>query len=196
MNPGKLRERGQILRLNGENTLEWQTLCDVWLKGQETGRRNLFSTLGIGAAGAEFLLRERDLTLHDAILYRGQHYFLTEIGREGIHPIYYKVQAARITPQTVTVWRDQVSKGEYGRPLREPEVIGSFPGLITEKYLGSVEETMHIESEERLIVVAPKAAIYQTGDHFEIGENRYRVMVAHPFEDFKNEYEVKRVVDD
>ena len=97
MNPGKLRGRGFVLRLSGTTDLRWESLAEVWISGKSTGRKNLFSKVGIGADGAEFLLRERDLTLHDAILWNGRHYFLTDIVKEGAHPVYYRVQAARVT---------------------------------------------------------------------------------------------------
>lgn len=196
MNPGKLRGRGFVLRLSGTTDLRWESLAEVWISGKSTGRKNLFSKVGIGADGAEFLLRERDLTLHDAILWNGRHYFLTDIVKEGAHPVYYRVQAARVTPEIVTVWRDTVEKGAYNRPERTAKQIGSFPGCITEKYLGSSQEDSHIESEKRLIVVAPKAALYREGDRFTIWEEEYRVMVVHRLEDWKNEYEVQRTEDD
>lgn len=196
MNPGKLRDRGFVLRLSGKEHLRWEPLCGVWLTGKSTGRKNLFSRVGIGADGAEFLLRSRDLTLDDAILWEGQHYFLTDIAKEGVHPVYWKVFAARVSPETVTVKRDAVEKGALNRPVRTEKEIGSFPGCVTEKYLGSSPEDSHMESEKRLIVVAPKAALYREGDRFEIWGESYRVEVVHKLENWKNEYEVRREEDD
>ena len=196
MNPGKLRDRGIVLRLAGKEMLRWEPVCTVWLQGKPTGRKNLFSRVGIGADGAEFLLRERDRTLHDAILWEGQHYFLTDIAKEGVHPVYWKVSAARVNPVDVTVKRDTVEKGAQNRPVREERKIGSFPGCVTEKYLGNSPQDSHIESEERLIVVAPKAALYKKGDRFEFGGERFRVEVVHSLENWKNEYEVRREADD
>lgn len=196
MNPGRLRERGFVLRLSGKENLKWDTLCGIWLSGKLTGRRNLFSRVGIGVDGAEFLLRERDITLHDAILWEGQHYFLTNIAREGAAPVYYRISAARVSPETVTVRRDTIEMGAFNRPERVEKEIGSFPGCVTEKYLGSSPEDSHIESEKRLIVVAPKAALYREGDRFEIWGESYRVEVVHKLENWKNEYEVRREEDD
>ena len=196
MNPGRLRERGFVLRLSGKENLKWDMLCGIWLSGKLTGRRNLFSRVGIGADGAEFLLRERDITLHDAILWEGQQYFLTNIAKEGTGPVYFRISAARVSPETVTVRRDIIEMGALNRPERVEKEIGSFPGCITEKYLGSSPEDSHIESEKRLIAVAPKAAAYRAGDCFEIRGKRYRVEVVHELESWKNEYEIRREEDD
>lgn len=110
--------------------------------------------------------------------------------------MYWKVSAARVSPETVTVKRDAVEKGALNRPVRTEKEIGSFPGCVTEKYLGSSPEDSHMESEKRLIVVAPKAALYREGDRFEIWGESYRVEVVHKLENWKNEYEVRREEDD
>lgn len=196
MNPGKLRERGTLLRISGTTDLQWEEHCKIWMQVKETGRKNLFSKVGIGADGVEILIRSRDITLHDAIRWNGQHYFLTNISEEGTAPVYLRIQAARVNPVPVTVWRDKVEKGTLNQPIRAPEQIGSFPGCITEKYLGSRDEESHMESEIRLIAVAPKAADYQVGDIFEFTGHKFRVMVVHNLENWKNEYETQRIEDD
>lgn len=197
MDPGKLRKRGSILKLVSDgDSLAWTAWKQVYLTVKETGKKNLFSRVGIGTDGAEIILREQPLTLNDAILWENQHYFLTDIVKEGIHPVYLKLQSARITPKTVTVKRNEVKKGKNNTPLREEKTVGSFPGCVTEKYLGSSAEESHIEREIRFVVVAPKAALYQAGDIFEIEGNRYRVMVVHLLEPYKNEYEIQRTEDD
>ena len=101
-----------------------------------------------------------------------------------------------MNPVDVIVKRDTVEKGALNRPVREERKIGSFPGCVTEKYLGNSPQDSHIESEERLIVVAPKAALYKKGDRFEFGGERFRVEVVHSLENWKNEYEVRREADD
>lgn len=196
MNPGKLRERAAVLRLVGEADLRWEKLCGVWLSAKETGRKNLFSKVGIGTAGAEFLLRERGLTLHDAILWRGQHYLLTDIAREGTAPVYLRVQAARVTPVIALHYRRRVALGELNRPEQTTEQLGSFPCCLTEKYLGSSDENSHVESRARLVAVTPKAVRCIPGDLLEIEDEQYRVMVVHQLEIYKNELEIERTSDD
>lgn len=202
MNPGILRERGEILTLSplpGENPLpgwEWKTDRKIWLSAKETGKKNLFSGVGVGAAGVDILMRETDLTLHNAIRWRGQHYFLTNIQEEGIHPVYYKVQAARITPKTVTQYRMQTEIGEYNRPDNEYLPLQTFPACITEKYVKSSDQDSHVETEAQLAAVTPKVIEAKAGDLFEIEGKKYRVMTAHLQDEFKNEYVIQRTEED
>lgn len=195
MNPGKLRERGVLLRLSGEKDLKWEENSGIWMQVKETGRKNLFSKVGIGSDGVEIFLRKRDITLHDAIQWKGQHYFLTNITEEGTAPVYLKIQAARITPVTVTAWQNQVSMGDLNQAEYMWEQAGTFPACVTEKYLASREEESHMESEIRLVAVTPKVAVYQAGDIFEIAEKKFRVMIVHNLESWKNEYEIQRIED-
>lgn len=195
MNPGKLRKRGWLMRLAGEKDLRFEAARSLWTEMNETGRKNLFSQVGIGSDGAEFLLRASDLTLHDAILYKGQHYFLTNIEQMGIHPVYFKVSAARVPCETITVSRTVTAKDNLGRAERTVTTIGSFPGCITEKYLRTETNKSHLELEKRRVVVAPKAAAYKPGDIFEILGESWRVVLVHDLESWKNEYEVERTED-
>lgn len=196
MNPGKLRDRVTLLRLTGGADLAFAETAQAWAQVRETGRKNNFAKIGIGADGVEIVLREREITLHDAILWNGCHYFLTNITREGTAPVCLKIQAARVPCRTAEAYRYRTSRGKTGYPVNTPERLGSFPACLTEKYLGSREETSHMENETRLVAVTPKAAAYQVGDLFEISGKRYRVMVVHDLEDWKNEYEIQRVEDD
>lgn len=195
MNPGKLRDRVTLLRLTGGADLAFAPAAQVWAQVRETGRKNNFAKVGIGADGVEIVLREREITLHDAILWNGCHYFLTNIAKEGVHPVYLKIQAARVPCRTAEATRYRTFRGETGQPVNTLERLGSFPACLTEKYLGSREEPSHMENETRLVAVAPKAAAYQAGDLFEISGKRYRVMVVHDLEDWKTEYEIQQVED-
>ena len=196
MNPGKLRERGALLRLAGTNDLRWEERSKLWMQVKETGRKNIFAKVGIGSDGVEIVLREREITLHDAIRWNGRHYFLTNIAREGTAPAYLKIQAARVPCRTAEVYRCRTERGDTGQPVNVFERVGSFPACLTEKYLGSAGEQSHMESETRLVAVAPKAAACKAGDLFAIDGKRYRVMVVHDLEDWKIEYEIERVEDD
>ena len=195
MNIGKLRDRGWLMRLTGEEELRFEAVRSLWMEAAETGRKNLFSQAGIGADGAEFTIRSCDLTLHDAILWNGRHYFLTNIERAGIHPVYFRVSAARVPCETVTVFRAATSRDDLSRAKRTEREIGSFPGCITEKYLGEEVGKSHLELEKRRVAVAPKAAVYRPGDVFEILGERWRVVLCHDLEAWKNEYEIERTED-
>lgn len=197
MDPGKLRDKVDWLRLTQDGpNLAFAQYKTVWARVKETGLKNLFSKVGVGADGVEVLLRRQGLTLDDCLLYKGERYFLTNIAPEGLHPVYDKVQAARVPLHRVTVYRHRVGRGPLGQAMEEDEPLGSFPGWVTEKYLASREEDSHTESTARFVVVSPKAALYRAGDFFDLLGGRYRVMVAHCLESHKNEYEVQKVGDD
>lgn len=195
MNPSALSERGYILGLSGNADLRFEPKKPVRMEAKETGRKNIFSRVGIGADGAEFVIRKTSMTLHDAILWNGQHYFLTNIEQVGICPVYYKLTAARVPCEIVTVSRTMTAMGKSGEAVRTVEKVGSFPGCLTEKYLGEEIGKSHVELEKRLIVVAPKEAVYRSGDIFEIFGESWRVVLCHDLEQWKNEYEVERVED-
>lgn len=68
---GKLRERLEVMELKeGPNGVwTWESVRKA--RGQVTlqTRGSLFSSVGIGARGAELVLRRQPLTLHQAILW-------------------------------------------------------------------------------------------------------------------------------
>ena len=82
---GKLRDVLQVLELaeSPEGTWTWQKVRKARGQVELSTGRNLFSTVGIGARGAEIVLRRQDLTLHNALLWGEQHLFLTAILPEG-----------------------------------------------------------------------------------------------------------------
>ena len=197
MNPGKLRERGEILEFSTvSGGFEWKEAGKIWLSVKETGKKNLFSGVGVGAAGAEILIREAPVTLHNAIRWKGQHYFLTNIQEEGIHPVYLKIQAARITPKTVIQHRMDTKLGERNRPINEYKPVQTFPACITEKYVKSSDEDSHVETQTQLAAVTPKAIEAKAGDLFEVEGRKYRVMTAHLQDEYKNEYIIQQTEDD
>ena len=197
MNPGELRERAEILTLKETDGIyRWEKEKAVWCRYQETGKKNLFSKVGVGAAGAEILLREMPVDLTRAMRVRGQFLFLTDIRREGTAPRFLKVQAAQVSPVTATVSRQRAGIGENGYPENRVETVAECPVCLTEKYLRSNDETAAVESTVRLVAVAPKVLVCIPGDRMEIDGAVYRVEVCHTLEPYKNESEIERVEDD
>lgn len=196
MNVGKLRERAFVLRLKGESDLRWEPERPIWVQVTETGKRCLFSQFGVGKSGADFLMREGDITMNDAILWRGQHYFISDIQRTGLHPRYLTVSCARVTPEIAEHSRPVSTRGALGRPETERQRLGSCPVCLTEKYLRDNAEDSHLEQQKRLVAVAPKALRCEEGDILTILGGDFRVMVCHRLEAYKNEYEIERVTDD
>ena len=82
---GKLNQPVEILTIQESpaGTWSWQSTRPARAQVELTTRSNLFSQVGIGARGAELVLRRQALTLHQAILWGEQHLFLTAILPEG-----------------------------------------------------------------------------------------------------------------
>lgn len=197
MNPGELRERAELLTLTQSgNAWGWTVEKRIWCKYAETGRKNLFSRVGVGQAGAEIIIREIPIDCGRALRVRGQHLFLTDMTRTGIAPVYLKVQAAQVSPVTATVSRQRAGIGENGYPENRVETVAECPVCLTEKYLRSNDETAAVESTVRLVAVAPKVLVCIPGDRMEIDGAVYRVEICHTLEPYKNEYEIERVEDD
>ena len=197
MNPGELRERAEILVLKEtDGVYQWEKEKAVWCRYKETGKKNLFSKVGVGAAGAEILLREMPLDLTRAMRVRGQFLFLTDIQREGTAPRFWKVRAAMVTPAIAAVSRQRAGISENGYPENRVERVAVCPVCLTEKYLRNSDEKAAVESTVCLVAVAPKALACIPGDRMEIDGAVYRVEVCHTLEPYKNEYEIERVEDD
>ena len=91
---GKLNQPVEILTIQESpaGTWSWQSTRPARAQVELSTRSNLFSQVGIGARGAELVLRRQALTLHQAILWGEQHLFLTAILPEG--RLHLRVQAA------------------------------------------------------------------------------------------------------
>ena len=64
-----LKEKVELLDLVQVDEGEWQWVkgAEVWASVELTGKTSLFSRLGIGARAAGITIRQRALTLHQAI---------------------------------------------------------------------------------------------------------------------------------
>lgn len=175
---GKLSERIELLRLvKGEKEYRWELLRRSWASVELQQRRNNFSTHGIGAAGAELVLRRQELTLLDAIRWRGQHLFLTGITPRGRNHL------------TVTAALVEV------RACRDPETGLAFPGVVTEKYLGHrQEEPMAVNPMQHILITHPEIVL-QPGHLVEVDGESWPVTMVHRLDPWKTEYEIEREVE-
>ena len=174
---GQLSERIEILRLEkieAENAWSWTTLRHSWARVELQQRRNNYSTHGIGAAGAELVLRRQELTLLDAIRWRGQHLFLTGIAPRGRNHL------------TVTAALVEV------HACRDPETGLRFPGVVTEKYLGHRQEEPMAVNDIQFVLVTHPAIVLQPGHLVEVDGESWPVTVAHRLDPWKTEYEIER----
>ena len=164
---GKLRERLEVMELKeGPNGVwTWESVRKA--RGQvelNTVKKNLFSSVGIGARGAELVLRRQPLTLHQAILWGERHLFLTAVLPEG--RLHLRVQTMRQT----------------------------FPGVLTEKYVRYEREETHAETDASYVLVVPKMIVLKSGDLVTVQEGPakavYNVTACHVLDPYKNEYEI------
>ena len=191
---GKLRERLEVMELKeGPNGVwTWESVRKA--RGQvelNTVKKNLFSSVGIGARGAELVLRRQPLTLHQAILWGERHLFLTAVLPEG--RLHLRVQAALVEPVTCLATRTEDTVGEAGRPETRETMRQTFPGVLTEKYVRYEREETHAETDASYVLVVPKMIVLKSGDLVTVQEGPakavYNVTACHVLDPYKNEYE-------
>ena len=190
----KLRDVLQVLELkeNPKGTWTWQKVRKARGQVELSTGRNLFSTVGIGARGAEIVLRRQDLTLHNALLWGEQHLFLTAILPEG--RLHLRVQAALVEPVECLATRTEDTVGEAGRPTTAETMRVTFPGVLTEKYARYEREETHAENATSYVLVVPKEIQLKAGDLVTVQEGPaqgvYNVQICHVLDPYKNEYEI------
>lgn len=191
---GKLRDVLQVLELkeSPEGTWTWQKVRKARGAVELSTGRNLFSSVGIGARGAEIILRRQPLTLHNALLWGEQHLFLSAILPEG--RLHLRVQAALVEPVTCLATRTEDTVGEAGRPTTAETMRMTFPGVLTEKYARYEREETHAENETSYVLVVPKAIQLKASDLVTVQEGPakavYYVTICHVLDPYKNEYEI------
>ena len=196
MDAGSLRERLQVLTLTEgpAGTWTWQPVRQARAQAELTTRSNLFSSVGIGARGAELVLRAQPLTLHQALLWGEQHLFLTAILPEG--RLHLRVHAALVEPVVCLATRTEDTVGAAGRPVTEETMRLTFPGVLTEKYVRYEREETHDESDVSYVLVTGKPIALHAGDLVTVqtgpAAGVYHVTACHVLDEYKNEYEIAR----
>ena len=179
---GDLRERVAVLTLarTESGDYAWETGWKVWADAQPDTRSNLFSSIGVGARGVTFTIRRSaGLTLHHAMLWRGQHCFLTAILPHG-HPGYQVVKAALAEP---AVCRQDADRDPAGY---------RFPGILTEKYLKWEQPEPYSVNQITYVLVTPPEIRLQPGGLVAVNGRNYEVQLAHTLDPSKVEYEITR----
>ena len=179
---GRLSERLEVLELRETKpgAWSWETARKTWGQVElDAGqRKNLFSSVGIGARNASLVLRRQDLTLHNALRWKDQHLFLTTILPRGRG--HLDVTAALVRPETVRLVPDD---GDQGM---------AFPGVLTEKYLTHSQEWPMSINDLELVLVVPKVITLRPGRLVECSGATWEVLVPHELDEYKNEYEIGR----
>lgn len=179
---GRLSERLEVLELRetGPGIWAWEPARKTWGQVElDAGqRKNLFSSVGIGARNASLVLRRQALTLHNALRWKDQHLFLTAIVPRGRG--HLDVTAALAQPETVRLVPDG-----GGQDM-------TFPGILTEKYLAHSQEWPMSVNDLELVLVVPKVITLRPGRLVECLGAAWEVLVPHELDEFKNEYEIGR----
>lgn len=180
---GRLDKRLEVLELRetAPGVWEWAAVRGTWGQLTYRDKRNLFSCVGIGARDAEVVLRRQGLTLHNALRWRGQHLFLTAIVPRGRG--HLEVSAALTTP--VECQKDM----DLGVPGC------TFPGVLTEKYVGHERPDLHSEVTTDYVLVTPKVIDLRPEGWVTAAGQWYKVLVPHLLDEYKNEFEVRRKED-
>lgn len=179
MDAGKLKEPVAVLGLT--ETAEgwrWEAVRETWARVEEKTGRNLFSSVGLGAKSLGLTLRRQELTLHNAILWRGKHCFLTDIRENG--RLYLDIDAALVE---VVMCRGDVHRETPGKV---------FPGVLTEKYLRYEQGAPMTAIGREYVLVTPKPVTLQRSGLVEVAGAPWVVRLDHPLDPYKNEYEIYR----
>lgn len=194
---GELRERVTILALTQRpdgTGWDWQEGKTTWAKVEQTGKRSLFSIVGMSRPEWRVTMRRQPLTLFQALRWRGHFLFLAEL----THPDrgHIELSAVQAEPVQCTVQRTKVEKNELNNPTLTTERVLSFPACLTEKYEGFSQGTVHDTLTHTLVAICPKAVTLRAGEVVAVDGARYRVQIEHTLSEYKNEYEITREVDD
>lgn len=176
---GELRERLEVLELasDGAGGWTWKTARRTWAAAVLSAKKNVWSTYGIGATGVTFTVRRQPLRETNAFTWRGRHCFITSILPCGTN--HWTVEAALVT---VTQCEDR-----YGNR--------SFPGIVTEKYMGHEQQEPQAVNVMRRVLVTPKEVELQAGRLVHLEGTDWPITIAHTLDPNHNEYEIERTVD-
>ena len=194
-----IRDRVEVLDLlPTADGWTWGAVRKTWARVELTGKTNLFSKVGLGARDVAVTMRRQDLTLGQALRHRGKHLFLTSLveSERG----WYDLTAAVVEPTPCVGRPVKNEMGEGNRPVRVEQPPITFPGVVTEKYLGRQRDGdgTHDVVTRTLVLVTPKAVELAEGDLVDLGGQEpgtYAVALAHRLDPWKNEYEITRKAD-
>lgn len=181
LDAGRLSERLEVLELREteSGTWAWEAVRKTWGQVElDTGqKKNLFSSVGIGARNASLVLRRQELTLHNALRWKGQHLFLTAIIPRGRGHLDITAAAVDILPCQADM--------HQGGGIK-------FPGVLTEKYLKHEQLEPYAVNLLTYVLVTPKPIVLRRGGLVSVDGINYEVQTAHNLDLYKNEYEIFR----
>ena len=184
MEAGEARERVKILSLaEGDGALRWEETRMTWAKVEETGARNLFSSVGLAAGTVMLTIRRQALGLDQMLEWKGQRLFITAITPRSRDSGWLEVTTGKVRVL------DCVTKRRG--PVKAPLPSLCFPGVLTEKYQGYDPGKAQAEVTSTYVLVTPKTVELAVGDVYAAAgmEGAYNVTACHILDQYKNEYE-------
>ena len=179
---GQLQHRAQVLRVRTtDKDVPWQRLRTAWVRAERKNGTNIFSSVGLSAESWEFILRQQDITVEDAVEYRGDHYFLTDVRQ--LKPGFLQISAARVNLVQCQADRDIGPDGLI------------FPAAVTEKYIRHEDPGPMSVNVTCYVLVTPKCVTLRVGSLVEVAGEAYEVLCCHTLDARKNEFEVCRRAD-
>ena len=187
-------EQAQLLEIQekSEGVYSWETVKSLWVLGEIQTKNNLFSKIGIGARSVLLSMYQRDISLSQAFRWKGRFCFLSNIQKDGV---YLKVSAALVEPVTCRYICKKYRYDERRRPVEDKPKTISFPGILTEKYLGYERDQPKAVNELDYVLVTPKCIGLESGKIVEVGGVPYTIAICHTLDEYKNEYEIRREED-
>ncbi len=186
-----------VLRLKETNSdtsrnIEFEEIRKVWAEIELLDKQNIFSKNGVAIAGATLKVhRIGDLTLHDALLWKGKHCAITEANQKT--PAQAEITVALIEPVECICKKRTFETGKtdgYNRPIMQKGECIKFPAYLIEKYVGFQKTEVAAQTEVRLIMVTPKQILLETGEAVQVDGKSFYIEVTHAMGTYKNEYEV------
>jgi len=165
----------------GPISWEWVQYRRAWAKATPTARMAIFATTGVGSHEVEFILRRQRFGLGNAIEWKGKFCFPTSVEPLGLGHLLVKAAQVRPLP----------CKGVERNTEREIK----FPAVVTEKYMGHVQDEPMAQNAVRLVLVVPKPIQLKLGSLVELPDAPYWVKTPHELDPDKTEYEVERTVE-
>lgn len=194
LDAGSLNERLELLELQQteEHIWEWVSVKRLWGQVTVDGGTNLFSKVGIGARNAKMAIRSQNITLHQALLWKGQHLFLTSITK--LDKMHLELQGALVSVVRCVGQGFTTTLGPGNRPVKQEKPEQIFPGVLTEKYVRYEAEDSYAKAKRLLVLVTPKEVELLEGDLVTVTEGLaaavYNVQTRHVLDEYKNEYEI------
>ncbi len=187
-----LSERADILtfrEVGGGVQFSWVPQAHTWCKSELKTQGNIFSKIGISARTIVFTLYRRNITPKNALRWKGQFCFITDVVPDGIYLI---VTAALVQPTECIAKRIVSKTGENNLVTEDEQPVVGFQGVLTEKYLNYSKDEPHDANEIIFVLVTPKQVQLKSGDIVLTEECSYNVIACHTLDGYKNEYEIRR----